>query len=701
MLRTATLFLIASTTTSLFAATGGPDSYGYIWKDSNEPDGPVYEWIDITGTGQPVFGLGDDNVVGPYTMETDHPFYWYGRKNVWIGSNGYIAFSAGNIASPFPTIPLAGGVNDYIAAMMADLTFDGGGNLSQCWFRDEVQRTIISYINVPFWTATAPGYTGSNTFQIILDKNDSTITVQYQTQTGLTQNNDLGIGIESVAGSIGLPHSNDLYPPTSFAIRFYMPEQTELEITDAAANWNSVSSNGGLFLTRNGAALPLLTNVANTGNVELNNVAVAGNVRNTSGIVQVSGSSTIPMIIAGLDANVDFGVEFDPTTTGTYSFTTTVSGITGELVADNNTRVEEIVVLDTTLAQHDLRFAGTSDDGLGLSWDGGNGGVAMYLSPPYYPAYASATTVRLVSNTGLTGFSMKVYDDNGPNGTAGTLLDSVDVPANEAVAGNLVIPLSELLTINSGGVYVLWYMNGPNVNIAQDITPPFSLHTYEVLGNTWAEYRDRENIDFHIGLRLVQAPLYDIGCTGFFGTAPGQDIVEPITVRAWITNYGNQPASGFAMNYRFGTGNTVTQQYTGTPVGPAQQVLFSFSQQFDPGVTAVGDLCSWSSWYQDIDATNDTTCVPVNAFVGLNELHAIEARTWPNPANTQMSIEGLPLGKFMITISDAQGKVVAQEQHTASGAPLKVDLGTLANGVYQLQAVGAAGVFRSPIIVQR
>ncbi|MBL7937799.1 MAG: T9SS type A sorting domain-containing protein [Flavobacteriales bacterium] len=699
MLRTTTLLLCCSVA-RLFAATGGPDAYGYIWKDSNEPDGPVYEWIDIVPNGQIVLGLGDDNIVGPFTMETDHPFYWYGRKNVWIGSNGYIAFNSGNIASPFPGIPLNGGVNDYIAGMMSDLTFAGAGSLARCYFRDEEFRTIISYINVPFWTAAAPGTTGSNTFQIILDKNDSTITVQYQAQTGLTQNTDVHIGIESVAGSIGLQHSALTYPPTNFAIRFYPPVQTTLEVIDAAANWNSVPGNGGLFLRRNGPALPLLTNVANTGNTDLFDVDVSSAVRNANNVVQVSASATVPLVLAALDADVALNAEFAPTNAGTYSFTTTVSGVPDELVADNNSRVQELVVVDTTLAEHDLRFASASDDGVGLSWDGGNGGVAVHLVPPYYPAYASATTVRLVSNAGSSGFSMKVYADDGIDGTAGTLLDSVDVAPGDAVAGDLVIPLSELLTINSGGVYVLWYMNGPNVNIAQDITGPFSLRTYEVLGNTWAEYRDRENVDFHIGLRLVQAPVYDIGCTGFFGIIPGQDIVEPITVRSWITNNGNQPASGFDMNYRFGNGNTVTQPYSGAPVQPGQQVLFSFSQQFDPGLTAVDDLCSWSSWAQDIDATNDTNCVSVNAFVGLQELYTIEAHIRPNPSSTDLSIEGLPVGRYAVTISDAQGRLVARDQHAVSDAPLRVDIRPLADGTYQLQADGGAGIFRSTIVVQ-
>ena len=312
MIRTATLLLSLFILGALHAASGGPDAYGYTWKDSNEPDGPVYEWIDITLTGQLVLGLGDDNVVGPITMITDHPFYWYGRKNIWVGSNGYIAFNNGNIASPFPTIPLAGGLNDYIAAMAADLTFAGEDNTARCFILDEEFRTIVSYIGVPFWSNAAPNYTGSNTFQIILDKLDSTITVQYQQQTGFTNNNDLLMGIESVAGSIGLQHSADVYPTVNHAIRYYMPTETNLEVIDAAAWWNSNPGNGGLFLSRNGADFGLSTHVLNTGNQDLSNVQVAAEVRNAANTLQASSSATMPFLIATLGQDVLFPATFAP-----------------------------------------------------------------------------------------------------------------------------------------------------------------------------------------------------------------------------------------------------------------------------------------------------------------------------------------------------------------------------------------------------
>ncbi|MEO0108435.1 MAG: hypothetical protein ABIK62_04605, partial [candidate division WOR-3 bacterium] len=73
---------------------GGPDAYGYRYIDSDTTEGnpPVYEWHSIRDIGMPVSGLADDNVVGPFPIGFEFPYYWYTVNSVFIGSNGYIAF---------------------------------------------------------------------------------------------------------------------------------------------------------------------------------------------------------------------------------------------------------------------------------------------------------------------------------------------------------------------------------------------------------------------------------------------------------------------------------------------------------------------------------------------------------------------------------------------------------------------------------
>lgn len=55
---------------------GGPDAFGYSWKDSNEPGGPTFELVDVS-EGTPIF-LDDDDFV------TDIPlgftFNYYGLE---------------------------------------------------------------------------------------------------------------------------------------------------------------------------------------------------------------------------------------------------------------------------------------------------------------------------------------------------------------------------------------------------------------------------------------------------------------------------------------------------------------------------------------------------------------------------------------------------------------------------------------------
>ena len=131
----ALLVIFCAITLNTFALSGGPDAYGYTWRDSNAPNGPVYGWIDIAGIpgAIDVKPLGDDNTVGALQIGFPFHYYWYDVTQVWVGANGFIAFGNDNLASPFHTIPNQLQPQNFVAAMLSDLSFDGVANPGQCW----------------------------------------------------------------------------------------------------------------------------------------------------------------------------------------------------------------------------------------------------------------------------------------------------------------------------------------------------------------------------------------------------------------------------------------------------------------------------------------------------------------------------------------------------------------------------------------
>jgi hypothetical protein len=84
-----------------FAEEGGPDEYGYIWIDSNDPDPKVnYDWIDASG-GTTLQWIGGTNAPGDdmynYT-ELPFPFEYYGVEytSIYVNLNGIIDFGDPN-----------------------------------------------------------------------------------------------------------------------------------------------------------------------------------------------------------------------------------------------------------------------------------------------------------------------------------------------------------------------------------------------------------------------------------------------------------------------------------------------------------------------------------------------------------------------------------------------------------------------------
>ena len=517
------IFALTALTFSLKAqTTGGPDTYGYIWRNNLDLNGPAYNWIDIKN--QPgtivIAGLDDDNQVGPINLPTPFHYYWYDVSKFWVGSNGYVVFIGGGLQASgnngFATIPTPGPAStqdNFIAGFMSDLIFGtNGGNQGSCYYNISPTQVVITYDSVPFWMAPST-FTGYNTFQIVLDYSDSSILVTYKDQMG-TSAAPVGFvsaGIENNSGSIGLQYLFDSYPAGGSAVKYYPPASTTLAINDAATTYNDNPENGGFFLSKNGGAYTLVTEVANVGNQNLAAFPVVSLIRTALNATLVTNNASTSPLIPGQSQFITHTNTFTPTNTGAFYFRTDTQ-LPGDATPSNNRKDVEIEVVDTTLANIELGYELATASTLTNSWTGGGGGSAIYIKPPFAPYTLNAVKEFITADPNLVGYSMMVYDDNGPGGAPGTLLDSVFV-ASATLNTWTTTALANPILKTSGGFYILWFMGGDGVGIGTVATLPISNRTFEVLGGSngsnFATYRDRATTEFM--LRGVISKVVSVG----------------------------------------------------------------------------------------------------------------------------------------------------------------------------------------------
>ncbi len=225
------LYLIYSTTVTLsdqlsgiisgsparLDGSGGPDNYGYTWIDSDEPGGPDYNWIDISGIGTQLSFEHNDSTTAEIPIGFNFPFYGEMRDEFIASANGWISFSShngawSNISIPNPEAPL-----DLISPFWDDLDPLQPGASVRYWTNNE-DSLVVSFLEVPHWGSSI---TGTYTFQMILTA-DGHITFQYQTLTGNYQS--CTVGIQNGTGTDGLLVAfNQAYLHDNLAIHFYHP----------------------------------------------------------------------------------------------------------------------------------------------------------------------------------------------------------------------------------------------------------------------------------------------------------------------------------------------------------------------------------------------------------------------------------------------------------------------------------------------
>ena len=216
--------------------TGGPDTFGYTFRDSAEPDGPVYNWVNISATGTNA-GIGTNSTHGPLPLGFTFNYYGTDYTDIWMGSEGWLTVG--------PDVPLVDNTND------CPLPSQNGNNnvIGGIW--DNLNSAITTPNGAGYYQSFAAGscpyngYPGACfvaqwqgtyydqlpvppfddlTFEIILlDNNDIVIQMQ---DVGVRAGSGSTTGIENSNATDGLVYAcNESSSLTNnSAVQFYYPE---------------------------------------------------------------------------------------------------------------------------------------------------------------------------------------------------------------------------------------------------------------------------------------------------------------------------------------------------------------------------------------------------------------------------------------------------------------------------------------------
>lgn len=210
--------------------SGGPDSFGYSWIDSDEPGGPVFNWIDISFTATAtVGGLTDDNFAGPFPIGFSFNYYGTPYTQFYVGSNGFIGFGpptdyGSNSNAPLPNTATP---NNFLPFCWDDLDPQGG----IVYYKTGGGRLVVQFKNYGEF-----GGAGRINAEVIL-RSDGSITYQYLNFLNGFDALSSSVGIENGDGSdgLGIVFNSD-YLHNNLAVLF------------SANRWLSVSPESGALL---------------------------------------------------------------------------------------------------------------------------------------------------------------------------------------------------------------------------------------------------------------------------------------------------------------------------------------------------------------------------------------------------------------------------------------------------------------------
>ena len=202
---------------------GGPDDYGYIFKDETDSGGPTYNWIDTVGATS--LDIAGDDTFGVVALPFPFSFYDTDYNTCYPSTNGQMGLGSGirnytNYALPTAELPA-----NHLCPYWDDLVVDGDGIniLSKTVGVSPNQQFVVIWDSVRRYSDSA-----RLVFEAILSESDNSITYQYRSLAATALGQSATVGEQQAqTGNYYLQYSFDtLSLIEGRAIKFWRPPIT-------------------------------------------------------------------------------------------------------------------------------------------------------------------------------------------------------------------------------------------------------------------------------------------------------------------------------------------------------------------------------------------------------------------------------------------------------------------------------------------
>jgi hypothetical protein len=142
---------------------GGSDVFGHVWADSDDPNGPQFNWIEIGDGSGTEISFGNSNAISnPIPLGFSIPMYDTQYAQVRICTNGWLSFTTFSVSYNNTDLPHQSAPKSLVAPLWDNLLLQSD---SKIFYRGDAAKFLVQWEQI----YTQSGY-GPYTFQVqILD----------------------------------------------------------------------------------------------------------------------------------------------------------------------------------------------------------------------------------------------------------------------------------------------------------------------------------------------------------------------------------------------------------------------------------------------------------------------------------------------------------------------------------------------------